>query len=111
MGSRMSNTEWGLLIGALATIDLVQFILDVFLIGLVANRFIDIVVGMSLPFYLRMRGVRLDSKKIGGMVGTFLLEMIPGFDALPLWCLDGFLNFTLDKADKKLHLQAQQKDA
>ncbi len=101
-GSRISNTEWGLVIGALATIDLTQFFLDVLLVGPFVNPFIDIVVGMALPFYLKIRGVKLDSKKIGGMIGAFFLELIPGFDALPLWCLDGFMNMMLDKADKKL---------
>lgn len=101
MGSKISNTEWWLVIGALAVIDLVQIVLDIFVIGAVANRFIDFVVGISLPFYLKICGVKLDSKKIGGMVAAFFLEQIPGLDALPLWCLDGFTNMLWDKADKK----------
>lgn len=103
MGSKISNTEWGLVIGALLAIDVFQFILDMFVIGVVANRFIDMGVGMILPFYLKIRGVKLDKKKIGGMVGAFFLEMVPGLDALPLWSLDGVMNMVWDKADKKIH--------
>lgn len=101
-GSKISNTEWGLVIGVLVVIDIVQFILDLYIIGILANRIIDFGVGMALPFYLKIRGVKLDSKKIGGMILAFLLEQIPGLDALPLWSLDGVMNMMLDKADKKL---------
>ena len=101
-GSKISNTEWGLVIGALVIVDIAQFVLDMFVVGLIANRLIDFGVGMTLPFYLKIRGVKLDSKKIGGMIGSFLLEQIPGLDALPLWSLDGIMNMILDKADKKL---------
>ncbi|MDB5254099.1 MAG: hypothetical protein JWL80_165 [Parcubacteria group bacterium] len=100
MGSKMSNMEWGLTIGALAMIDLVQFALDIFVIGVAANRFIDIGVGMTLPFYLRMRGVKMDGKKVGSMLGAFLIEQIPVLDALPLWCADGVFMYMMDKKDK-----------
>ena len=101
-GSKISNFEWGLVIGSLAVVDIVQFVLDMFIIGLVANRLIDIVVGMALPLYLKLRGVKLDFKKVGGMLGAFILEQTPGLDALPLWSLDGVMNMVWDKADKKL---------
>jgi len=101
MGSKISNTEWGLVIGALLVIDGVQLLLDFLLIGPFFNGYIDLAVGMTFPIYMRLRGVTLDSKKVGGMVGTFLFEIIPGFDALPLWCLDGALNCWLDNKDKK----------
>lgn len=102
MASKMSNFEWGLYIGVLLMIDFAQFVLDFFIVGVVVNRFIDIGVGMAKPLYLKTRGVSLDRKKIGGMVVTFILELFPVVDALPLWTLDGILDFVLDRADRKI---------
>jgi len=102
-GSKISSAEWWLVIGALAFVDLVQIVLDLFAgIGAVVNRFIDIVVGMALPLYCHIRGVNLDTKRIVSMVASFFGEEIPVVDALPLWTLDGLLLMTWDKADKKL---------
>ena len=99
--SKISNTEWGLLIGALLTVDLVQIGLDFLAIGLVLNRFIDIFVGMSLAFYLQIRGQSLaNPKRIIGIFVTFIGEQIPAIDSLPFWCLDGIYNMTLSKSDK-----------
>lgn len=107
MASRISNTEWGLINGLLIMVDIVQTILDFFVLGLLANRFIDIFIGMALPLYLKMRGVDLDKKKVWSMIGAFFFEMIPVVDALPLWSLDGFIMMGLDKADKKRKLQTE----
>jgi hypothetical protein len=102
MASKISNTEWGLVIGAAVAIDIMQLILDIFAIGLIANRFIDIMIGISLPFYLKLRGVKTDWKKGGSMVVTFLLEFLGlGIDALPFWTGDVVLIMAFDRADKK----------
>ncbi len=102
MGSKISNTEWGLVIGALLVVDGVQALLNFFAVGVLVNRFINIFVGMMIPLYLKLRGVKLDTKKIGSMIGGFGLEMIPVFDFLPVWTAIGVRNMMLDKADKKL---------
>jgi len=73
-----------------------------FVVGVVANRFIDIATGMIKTFYLWVRGVRLDSKKIWALIGAFIFEEVPGLDALPLWTLDGVMDMVWDKADKKI---------
>lgn len=101
-GSRISNTEWGLVIGAAAIIDFIQFILDFFAVGIVVNRLIDIGVGMSLAFYFWMRGVSMDSKKTLTLLGSFVGEEIPGLDAAPLWTGDVVATMLWDKADKNL---------
>jgi len=103
--SKISNTEWGLVIGALLMVDLVQIVLEWLVIGLAINPFVDIFVGMSLGLYLHLRGQSLaDPKRIIGLVATFLGEQVPGVDAigLPLWTLDGIYNFLLSKSDKIL---------
>jgi len=102
MSKRISNTEWGLVIGAAIVVDLVQLALDLFLVGIVANRFIDIVIGLTLPFYFKMRGVKMDWKKGGSILITFLLEFVGlGIDALPFWTGDILLIMAFDRAEQK----------
>ena len=100
--SKISNVEWGLVIGALAAIDLIQIGLDLLLeVGVVINRFIDIFVGLSFAFYLQMRGESLaDMKRLFGLIATFAFEEIPDADALPFWFLDGIFNMMLSKSKK-----------
>ena len=99
--SKISNIEWGLVIGALLTIDLAQILLDFFAIGAVLNRLIDIFVGLCLGFYLQIRGQSLaNPKRLFGLVGIFLGEMLPVVDAFPLWTLDGVFNMFLAKSEK-----------
>jgi hypothetical protein len=98
-GSKISDVTWGLLIGAAIIIDIIQVGLDLLAgFGLLLNRFIDIAVGMALPFTFWMLGVKLDSKKILTWIASFLLEEIPIIDALPLWSLDVVVTMAWDKA-------------
>ena len=100
---KISNVEWGLVIGALFTIDLIQIILEWILIGLAINWIIDIFVGMSFALYLQLRGQSLaNPKRLLGLIGTFVGELIPAVDELPLWCLDGIFNMVISKSDKIL---------
>ena len=101
-GSKIPNFEWGLVIGAVATVDVVQIVLDMFAIGVIANRFIDIVVGMVLPAYFWLRGVKLNAKKILSLIASFVGEELPIIDALPLWTLDVILIMAWDKAEGKI---------
>ncbi len=115
MTPRISNIEFGFIIGTLALIDLAQIAIEwiglaltaVFGIGipilLFANRFIDIGVGLILPLYLRLRGQKVTSpSQLGGLIGTFILEFIPGLGELPLWSLDGgFYMYTIKQGYKK----------
>ncbi len=96
---KISNTEWGLIIGALATIDLVQAGLDLFAIGLVVNRLIDIFVALSLLFLFWVKGIR-GVRIFGSVAAAFGLELIPLVDVLPLWTLDGLFAFSQDKIPK-----------
>ena len=102
VGSKISNTEWGLVIGAAVMIDLIQVGLEWLVIGLAINPFIDIFVGMTLAFYFWVRGVKMDEKKILALLGAFLGEMLPIIDEFPLWTGDVLATMVLDKADKIL---------
>jgi len=101
-GSRISNFEWGMLIGVAVATDLAQIVLDIFVIGAVINRLIDLFFGMTLSFYLWMKGVKMDAKKVLAIVGAFAGEMIPIVDALPLWSADVLLLMSYEKVGKKV---------
>jgi hypothetical protein len=101
MSTKISNTEWGLLIGAALTVDFVQFLLDILVIGLGLNPFIDVAMGMSVPFYFTMRGQKMTQGRIGTLITTFFLELIPGMDDLPLWSADIVLMMLMSKAEEK----------
>jgi hypothetical protein len=108
----ISNTEWGLVIGALLLVDLIQIALEWLAIGFFANPFIDVFVGMSFAFYLQIRGQSLSNpKRALGVIGAFFLELIPIVDELPLWCLDGIYNFIIYKAAKKAEAVRKSKEA
>lgn len=100
--SHIGKSEWWMVIGALGFIDLIEFILGLFVIGEVANTFIDFAVGPSLAFYLFIRGEDLSStKRIVSLVGSFGLELLPFVNDLPLWTLDGLYLMSLSSIQNK----------
>lgn len=107
----MSNTEWGIITGTLIMTDLIQLSLDLlFGIGAVINPLIDVFIGMSLPFYLHLRGQNITSgKKIGGLLGTFVLESIPFVSSLPLWSADGIYYWYLWRKETKEKTEQENK--
>lgn len=105
--SKISTIEWGLVIGALFMIDGVQIVIEWLMswwgLGVFINWGIDLMVGMSLAFYLQWRGQSMaNPKRLLGLLGTFGLEMIPLIDQLPLWGLDGIFNMVISKSDEIL---------
>lgn len=100
--SKISNTEWGIAIGVLLLIDIIEIGIDLlFGIGVFTNPFIDFFVNMTWVTYLYLRGVNLKSTK---MVGTLVLggsfQLIPGFDAF--WAIEGLIVMLITKAEKKI---------
>ncbi|MBA3733104.1 hypothetical protein H0W91_01875 [Patescibacteria group bacterium] len=99
-GQKISNVEWGLVIGALFAVDLIQIVLEWMVIGLVINPFVDIFVGMSFALYLQLRGQSMaDPKRLFSLVGAFFAELVPGLDELPLWGLDGIISFLMARSN------------
>ncbi|HEY4498726.1 MAG TPA: hypothetical protein VJH94_01545, partial [Candidatus Paceibacterota bacterium] len=107
--SGISIFEWCLAVGAVLVVDVIQFLielLDLTIVGaivpLVVNRFIDVVVGLALGFYYKLRGIDLDTKRILTFMGAVLGEFMPVADALPLWTADVILMMSMDIGERQL---------
>ncbi len=104
--SKISNIEWGLVIGTLFTIDAIQIVIEWLLIwiagaSVIINICIDLAVGFGFGLYLQLRGESLaNPKRLFGLLATFGFEMIPLVSELPLWGLDGIYNMMISKSDK-----------
>lgn len=86
--------------------DLAQVILDFFVVGVAVNRIIDAVVAVIFVTWFVVKRITLtDHMSIYiSLVGSFLLDEIPGVDALTasLWILDVFYTIkTMDAEDKE----------
>jgi len=97
----MSKAEWALLIGIVIFIDIFQAISSSFAIGLITNRFLNIAIGILLPFGLHQRGVdMIDVKKILFMFTAFGTEFIGIGDFLPLWTIAIVLTYIAVKGEE-----------
>jgi hypothetical protein len=106
--SKISYIEWGLVIGALLTIDIGQIGLEWALgwlagAGVFMNSIIDIFVGMSLSLYLQLRGQSMvNPKRLFSMIGVFGFEFISPFEEIPMWFLEGIFLMIIANSDKIL---------
>ena len=108
--TRVSSVEWWLVDGFLWMIDGVQALFDVFLVGVAANRYIDIIVGLSFCFYLVIRR-QIDMQMGIALLATFLGEEIPGVDAMPFWGLDGYYSMKRARAKEAAEDQMEEQEA
>ncbi len=97
--SRISNAEWTLLIGLIVLTDITQIVLDLFVVGVAINRFIDIGVAASMLLYFKIRGVKLNKARLGSIAAVFFGEMIPALDVAPFWSIDAVYIFFSVKAE------------
>lgn len=98
--SKISNVEWGLVIGALFTMDAIEALLDWMFIGFFLNPFLDLLVGMSLALYLQLRGESLSNpKRLFGLLSTFGFEVFPFVSEFPLWGFYGIFSMSLSKKE------------
>jgi hypothetical protein len=114
--SLVSKTEWGLVIGALLFIDIIQKILELVLvvvIGEVVNKIIDIVVGGSLILYLALRGELSNpdtrNRVLIAFLATCVAEAIPLLNVAAFWAIDGWYCMKQSvEANKKADVQETQ---
>ena len=91
MNCKIKTWEWTFLIVATIILDIIQVILECFVIGIILYRIIDIVVGFCLPIYFWFRGVSMTNwKNLLSMFGGF------AFEEVGLGCL----LYTSDAADE-----------
>jgi hypothetical protein len=98
----LSNTEWGLIVGFLAMIDLTMFLLDFTGIGEFVDPFADTFIAMAFPFYMHMRGQDMtNNKRVAGAIITWLTALFSdGF--LDFWFVDALYYWSLDRAAEEL---------
>ncbi len=107
-GSKISDTEWGMVISFLFIVDGIQLGLNfigipfIATLGLLVNRFISFAMALAWPTYLYLRGVNLGGAKMISVVVTFFVESIPNIDSLPMWGLEGIYMMALVKAEEKI---------
>lgn len=68
-------------------VDIIQIILDFFVVTEIINHIIDIVVGFIILAYGTIRGI-IDGNKLLILGAYFIGEQIPFINALPFWTLD-----------------------
>lgn len=103
---KMSNTEWGLLLGVAITVDISLMVLEWLLlwmgVSLIIIPIIDIFFGLCLALYLQLRGQSFANwKRLLAFIASFIGEIIPILGEAPLWSLDVVYYYTLAKAEEK----------
>lgn len=93
---RISNFEWGFVVGIMLMIDIVEFVIDFFVVGAIINRFVDFLCAGGLIFYVKIRRAYMDTRAWTSIGGAFVGEMIPVVDALPLWTLDAIYLWSIN---------------
>lgn len=102
----MSAGKWFILYVISGFIDILQIILNLFAVGVVANRFIDAILGFGLPIYLHLNGIPMfETKNLLLYMSVFIGEEIPLVDTLPLWTFEVWRmhkNYLKDQLSKNL---------
>ena len=113
--SKVSGIEWGFVNGLLLFIDIIQKILDFFVVGEVINKFVDIIVGGGFLFYLAVRGELSNPQTRNRMFiaffATFAWEEIPIIDVAAFWVFDGWYCWRLSVETNKMADQQEKQQA
>lgn len=83
----MTPAKWGLLYLFAGFVDILQLILNFFAVGIAINRFIDVAIGIGIPGFLHLNGIKISDNMVL-YLSIFLGEQIPLVDSLPLWTLE-----------------------
>jgi len=113
--SKVSSIEYGLIIGALVLVDLLQIGLDFFVIGIAINRYLDMFVGATFLLFLFLRGEMKNSQTrtrlLTAFFATFIVEEIPILDIAPAWTFDGWYCWRQSVAINKLADEQERRQA
>lgn len=89
MASKIGKTEWKAAFGLAGLIDVLQWVLDFFAVGLVINEVLDPIVGVLMLIYFQLRGASILSKpkRFLSLVGAYAGEAVTDSIA-PAWIID-----------------------
>ena len=89
MSSRISKAEWKAVYAAAFAIDVIQWILDLFGIGLVINDVADPIIGIGIFGYFELRGVSMTRhpQRLISLAGSYVGEALSD-SIVPAWILD-----------------------
>lgn len=100
--SKISNFEWGALIGVAVAIDIFQILLDLAGVGIFINSLLDLMIGVALQRYFKFRGVKGSWKQWISWLGAPALEFFTA-SIFPLgWVLEVIITMLIDKAEGKV---------
>lgn len=83
----IGKAEKGFVYAFAITVDIIQIILDIFVVSEIANHIIDIIVGVMILGYGAFRKLWTPKKGLT-LLAYFIGEQIPFVNALPFWTLD-----------------------
>jgi hypothetical protein len=102
---RITTLGQVIFIGFAVTVDLVELILDLLLVGIIVNRIIDIIVAGIFFLYALAKGLTIaeDAKVFGSIGGTVIGEFVPGLDIAPFFTIDAwYITHTIKAKDKAI---------
>lgn len=108
---KMSMLGQVIFIGFALLVDFLEIILDLFVIGVAANRIIDIVVAGIFFLFAAVKGLTLaeDKKVYGSIAGTIVGEFIPGLDIAPFFAIDAwYITRSIKAKDRALQQQVDE---
>lgn len=99
--SKITNFEWGILLGIALLIDLFQLALDALAVGIFINPPLDIFIGICFQRYFKFRGVKGNWKQWISWIGAPALEFFTA-SIFPLgWVLEVLVTMIIDKLEGK----------
>jgi len=110
MSSKIGKGEWKLAYAVTGFIDIAQWVLDFFAVGLIINEFLDPAVGVILAAYFQLRGVSLISqpKRLISLLGSYLGEAFTDSIA-PAWIVDiWYIHRTVKQEEAESAAQQEQ---
>jgi hypothetical protein len=112
MTSKIGKKEWKGAFVVTGTIDVIQWVLDFFVVGLAINEVADPIIGVCLAAYFQFRGVSLISqpKRLASLLGSYLGEAFTDSIA-PAWIIDVWYIYGTVKKEEAEHAAQLEQSA
>jgi len=93
--SRISKSAAIMLISTAVFIDILEFVLDIMLVGFAVDSVIDVFATFLFGIWFSHYGVSLMKKNPLGYLGTAIAEFIPFINSAPWWTI--YVWYTIKK--------------